>query len=131
MNAVRDILEKRKAEALKQAEPLEATAGDLRAKLAATDNKLRALLKEVADIDKALQVIGKRETLDATVTIKDAILKVLELSPGGLTSSELLDALNKQFFDGGLVRTSMSPQLARLKNTHHKIKTKGDRYFLA
>jgi hypothetical protein len=112
-------------------QPLEATASDLRSKLAATDAKLRALTSEAADIDKALHALGKRETAKASVTIKQAILQLLGEAPNGLSSQELLTAMNDRFFDGALVRTSMSPQLARLKNDDHKIRQRGDKYFLA
>jgi hypothetical protein len=48
-----------------------------------------------------------------------------------MTSPELLEELNHRFFDGKLERTSMSPQLSRLKLFDVKIRQRGDRYFLA
>ena len=75
--------------------------------------------------------MGRNVAAETTITIKDAILDVLAVAPQGLTSNELLTALNDRFFEGTLVRTSMSPQIARLKNKDHKIRQRGDRYFLA
>ncbi|MFZ3351695.1 MAG: hypothetical protein WA268_12580 [Xanthobacteraceae bacterium] len=111
-------------------QPLEAAAAELRTKLAKADDKLKVLSKEIAEIDKALQAVSK-ERLDSKTSIKDAILQVLGNAPNGLTSPELLAALNEQYFNGGLERTSMSPQLTRLKNDDHKIKYRGDKWFLA
>jgi septal ring factor EnvC (AmiA/AmiB activator) len=130
MGGIRQLLETRRAELLHEMEPLEAQAVDLRTNLAKTDNKLKAMTKEIAEIDKALQAISK-ERLETKVSIKEAILQLLADSPSGLDSPQLLAALNDRFFDGKLARTSMSPQLTRLKNDDHKIKYRGDKWFLA
>lgn len=124
------MLETRRAELLHKMEPVEAQAVELRTNLAKTDSKLKAMTKEIAEIEKALQAISK-ERLQTKVSIKEAILEVLADAPGGLASPQLLTALNDRFFDGKLVRTSMSPQLSRLKNDDHKIKYRGDKWFLA
>jgi uncharacterized coiled-coil DUF342 family protein len=131
MNGIREFLERRRDEARKEMAPLEANAADLRAKLGAVDTKLRVFTKELADIEKALQALGKKEKSETTVTIKEAILQVLGDAPNGLTSPEILEAINDRFFEGTLPRTSMSPQLTRLKNDNHKIKARGDKYYLA
>jgi septal ring factor EnvC (AmiA/AmiB activator) len=130
MGGIRQLLETRRAELLHEMEPLEAQAVDLRTNLAKTDNKLKAMTKEIAEIDKALQAISK-ERLETKVSIKEAILQALADAPSGLDSPQLLASLNDRFFDGKLARTSMSPQLTRLKNDDHKIKYRGDKWFLA
>lgn len=113
-------------------QPLEAETAQLRTQLGAQDSKLRAMAKELSDVEKALQALGKKEQPSETyVSIKDAILQVLEKEPNGMTSAEILAAINDQFFNGTLMRTSMSPQLARLKNDDRKIRQRGERYFLA
>jgi uncharacterized coiled-coil DUF342 family protein len=61
MSGIREYLERRRDDTRKEMEPLEATAADLRAKLAATDAKLRSFSKEINDIEKALQALGKKE----------------------------------------------------------------------
>jgi uncharacterized protein involved in exopolysaccharide biosynthesis len=130
MNGLRQMLETRRSELRKKAEPLEAATADLRTKLTKADAELKGLWKEMADVEKALQAISK-ERLEAKISIKEAILKVLEVAPNGATSVEILAAINDNFFDGKLLRTSMSPQLSRLKKDDHKIRQRGDKYFLA
>jgi septal ring factor EnvC (AmiA/AmiB activator) len=131
MTAIREYLETRRTKLKSEMQPIEATAAELRAQLSAHDAKLRIMSKELADVEKALQALGKREPSESTVTIKDAILQALAGAPNGMTSAEILAAINDRFFEGTIVRTSMSPQLARLKNDDHKIRQRGDRYFLA
>jgi hypothetical protein len=130
MTGLRDYIERRRDEIRRQLVPLEATAAELRSKLSAADAKLHALTTEAVEIEKALQAIGARENRKTTITIKEAILAVLADAPHGLTSSELLEAMNDKFFEGTLVRTSMSPQLSRLK-TDGKIKQRGEKYLSA
>ena len=132
MTGLRDFLEKRREEIRKKMEPLEAANESLRTQLGANESKLQALATELNDVEKALRAIGKKTTSETSVvTIKDAILQILGGAPGGLTSREILMALNERFFDGTILRTSMSPQLTRLKNNDRKIRQRGDRYFLA
>lgn len=133
MNGLREIIENRRNELRQQREPLEATAAEQRKALNATEAKLKALAREEAEIDKALHAIGQeRVRRESAITIKEAIVEVLREAEGGMTSTEILVAINQRFFtEEGVVRTSMSPQLSRLKNEDHKIKRKGDRYFLA
>ena len=118
-------------EARKERLPLEDAAAHARKDLAATDARIKQLLKTEGDLERAIQALGKRERRKTEITIKDAILKALAGAPHGLTSGELVVVLNDQFFDGRLERTSMSPQLTRLKNVDRKIRSKGDRYVLA
>jgi septal ring factor EnvC (AmiA/AmiB activator) len=131
MDDVRDYLEKKLQQARKERAPLEDSAAKMRRDLAATDARIKELLKTENDLERAIQALGKRERKKTEITIKDAILKALAEAPQGLTSNELMLALNEKFFDGALERTSMSPQLTRLKNKDRKIRSKGDRYVLA
>jgi len=49
-------------------------------------------------------------------TIKEGVILLLEEShPKGLTALEILDRLNRRWWRGGLQRTSLSPQITRLK----------------
>jgi hypothetical protein len=131
MAELRDYLQRRRAEAVDELQPLQSAAADLRSKLAAKDARICILTEEISDIDKALAAIGKSEKTTASVTIKEAVLQVLSDAPNGMTSSELLEAINDRFFDGKLERTSMSPQLSRLRVWDKKIVHRGDKYFLA
>jgi F0F1-type ATP synthase membrane subunit b/b' len=131
MTGLREFIEKRRNEIRKKMEPLVATAANLRAQLNTTETELKVLAKEAAEIDAALQAIGRRERRETTPTIKEAILRVLADAPEGMTSSEILAAINDRFFEGTLRRTSMSPQLTRLDKDDKKTKRRGDRYFRA
>jgi hypothetical protein len=131
MSEIRDYLETKLQEARKERMPLEDAAAHARKDLAAKDARIKQLLKTEADLQRAIQALGKRERKKTEITIKDAILKALAGAPHGLTSGELVVVLNDQFFDGRLERTSMSPQLTRLKNNDRKIRSKGDKYVLA
>jgi hypothetical protein len=131
MAGLRDFLENRREAIRKEMEPLEAATESLRAELSANDTKLQALADELSDVEKALRAIGIKVASETPVTIKTAILRILGDAPGGLTAREVLIALNERYFDGTLLRTSMSPQLARLRHDDHKIRRRDGKYFLA
>jgi hypothetical protein len=49
-------------------------------------------------------------------TIKECVIQLLEEAcPHGLTALEILDRLNRRWWRGQLKRTSLSPQITRLK----------------
>jgi hypothetical protein len=58
-----------------------------------------------------------------------AVLAVLEHKPNGMTALEILDEINAKYFNGTIVRTSLSPQLSRLKNRYEKIELRGNRWY--
>lgn len=59
-------------------------------------------------------------------TIKKAIVQVLEeVYPMGLTALEILDRLNRRWWRGDLKRTSLSPQITRLKNDEKVVNERG------
>jgi hypothetical protein len=62
-------------------------------------------------------------------TIKQAVLQVLKHEPAGLTALEILAAINSQFFEHKILRTSLSPQLSRLKDNDRKVTLRGNRWF--
>lgn len=131
MTDIRAYLESKRTEVRKAMLPLETSTASLRSELSAQDAKLRSLAKELSDIERALHALGKKAKSETEITIKEAILLLLADAPNGLTSAEILQAINDRHFAGTVVRTSMSPQLARLKNEDHKIRQRGERYFLA
>lgn len=59
----------------------------------------------------------------------EAVLEVLKLNPEGMTALEILAEINRRYFDGKIVRTSLSPQLSRLKDRDHKIVLRGNRWY--
>jgi hypothetical protein len=96
-----------------------------RALLVDLDARIRALRKERDDIDEFL---SKREKQPPRITIKEAILATLDHKPDGLTALEILGELNEKYYGGELSRTSLSPQLSRLKDRDNKITLRGERW---
>ena len=95
-----------------------------RASLVDIETRIRTLRREREEIDEFL---SKREH-KARPTIMEAILATLDHKPDGLTALEILDELNAKYFNGELARTSLSPQLSRLKERDRKITLQGDRW---
>ncbi|KQU54880.1 hypothetical protein ASG72_04535 [Bosea sp. Leaf344] len=62
-------------------------------------------------------------------TIKEAVIEVLEVIGGGLTASDILAAINAKF-GTDYPRTSLSPQLSRLKS-EGKLTREGNLWSLA
>jgi hypothetical protein len=98
----------------------------LRAQREEADRKIGALEKELRDLRTAAKAVGipnglPQETLGVTRrtrperTIQDAVMEVLaDHHPQGLIALDLLAQLNTKF-GWRIVRTSLSPQLSRLK----------------
>jgi hypothetical protein len=55
---------------------------------------------------------------------------VLKDHPDGMTALEILHEINTRYFAGRIERTSLSPQLSRLKDRDGKIVLKGNRWLL-
>jgi hypothetical protein len=90
--------------------------------------KIQKLRMELAEIDQAAKAIGvSHQTAEVqltaerrktpTPTIKQAVLSILAEHPSGLTALDILALINRRF-DLAIVRTSLSPQLSRLKQDH-------------
>ena len=59
-------------------------------------------------------------------TIKEGILQLLgEVYPMGLTALEILDRLNRRWWQGDLQRTSLSPQISRLSQEKKVVSERG------
>jgi hypothetical protein len=82
--------------------------------------QMKALRKELADLKVAEDALGtqsssgKSEPPTAVMTIKGMIREVLKSSSKGLTSTEILEGIDKNF-GKKIERTSLSPQLSRMK----------------
>jgi hypothetical protein len=64
------------------------------------------------------------------LTIKELVLKALgEQFPSGATANQLLELFRGAWGRGEIARTSLSPQLSRLK-AEHKIDRNGSQWFL-
>jgi len=83
--------------------------------------KIEAELRQIRTVERT---IGKVNGLErephvqrrqvAKLTIKDAVLATLRDYPAGLTALQILAEINTRF-EMNVVRTSLSPQLSRLK----------------
>lgn len=83
-------------------------------------------LAELEKLIKAMQILEATPTSASQkppLTIKQGVLRVLESAPDGLTAIGILKRL-KLDFDLDYERTSLSPQLSRLKR-EKKIKLDG------
>jgi hypothetical protein len=135
MPRLRDFLETRMAELKTAGEPLLKRQHALRKELSQIEAELGSIQSEWQELQKANQAIGKSRKPEptraspSTLTIKDAILKVLEDHPTGLNATGILREINAKYFDGGIERTSFSPQMSRLKNHDRKVVQRGDLYF--
>jgi hypothetical protein len=118
MNSIHDYIVKRIGELEDSLLPLRHQSKEITA-------KIDAIEKELADLRAAAKAIGMVNRLpkvpfhvtrrtEPEVTIKEAVMNVLADYPEGLIALDILGKVNERF-DLGLVRTSLSPQLTRLK----------------
>ena len=91
---------------------------------------LETAKEDLRKIDGFLAVLDKAAAQEARPSIKQAVLEVMKHRPNGMTALEILAAINERYFEGRLVRTSLSPQLSRLKDDDKKITLRGNRWFL-
>ncbi len=98
-----------------------------------------ALRKELTDLESAERIYrqsgitGGNPTLPFQVdgqiarpTIKEGVIQLLEETyPMGLTTLEILDRLNRRWWRGELRRTSLSPQISRLKKDGEVVSEQG------
>jgi predicted nuclease with TOPRIM domain len=128
MSTAREILEARLA-------ALNAEMPQLKADLAkAYENALRlqkrvqAASDEINAIRTAVVSLVASEAKPQRISIMDAIMETLRDKPEGMTAREMLTELNLKYFDGGLARHSLSPQLSRLKDRDGKIEYRNERW---
>jgi hypothetical protein len=118
MNDLKEFLIRRRQELMQALAPLV----DQRAQI---DVQINRLKKELSDIEQAAKSIGLQppqpelqlvaeQRKRPAITIKKAVLDVLRDQPKGLIALDILARVNHRF-DLGIVRTSLSPQLSRLK----------------
>lgn len=93
---------------------------------------LRAEQKEIQVARAALDAEGGDDApygaLTGTPTIKEMAKDVLSGAQDGMTSSEILAAI-KEKFGRTVDRTSLSPQLTRLKDNEKVLVLSGERWF--
>jgi chromosome segregation ATPase len=129
MSKARDLLLNRRSEISGKVTPLVADIARLRETLAAKQSELSEWNAELEQIHSALRAIEETET-KSQLTIKQAVVEVLKDHREGMTALEILAEINTRYFGGRLLRTSLSPQLSRLKNDDGKIELRGNNWFL-
>lgn len=107
---------------------LEVEILELRSAMFEKQKSAAQINREIEKISLALTALTS--TADHTPTIMEAAVDALLDRPDGMTSNDLLEHLNAKFFNGTLVRTSLTPQLSRLKNRDKKIQRRGKKWFL-
>jgi predicted nuclease with TOPRIM domain len=128
MSTTREMLLSRKSEIAEQLPAMAEEWQALRKSLIAMQERLDALQKELETIDEALKKL-EPEVTQGHITIMQAVMEVLNHKPNGMTALEILDEINVAYFNGTIVRTSLSPQLSRLKNRDKKIEIRGNRWY--
>ncbi|MDF0521580.1 hypothetical protein P0R31_30500 [Bradyrhizobium yuanmingense] len=126
---IRNLLEARRSEIEASLSELVKTRNELWDEFLKLDGKIDQVRSQLEKIDVALSAIDDRAS-KKTPTIMQAVIEVLKSKPDGMTAQEILAEINKNYFDGTIVRTSLSPQLSRLKDRDKKIDLRGTRWFL-
>lgn len=115
---------------------LETQLSSLKSQKAEISHKIAVLEKEMQHLRNAAKAINMVNGLQISrrsppkVTIKQAVKSVLEDFPDGLSALEILAEVNERF-QLEVVRTSLSPQLTRLKRDgvikrdHHRWRLSG------
>jgi chromosome segregation ATPase len=120
------FMSQRKKELMDQLKPLAEQRKSLRAELESITEKLTRMVEEIEQIERAEQAIaGVEPPVKTELTIKQAVLKVLEDEKRALNAQQILALINERYFDGKVVRSSLSPQLSRLNHDDKKIKYDG------
>jgi predicted nuclease with TOPRIM domain len=128
MSTTRDMLLSRKSEIAAQLPAMAEEWQALRNSLIKMQDRLNALQNEMETINEALKKLEPEET-QGQITIMQAVMEVLNHKTNGMTAIEILDEINATYFNGTIVRTSLSPQLSRLKNRDKKIELRGNRWY--
>lgn len=129
MSKLRDFLLDRKSEIGAKVAPLVSEIARLKETLSTKQAELAAWNAELEQIYSALRAVEDAETR-SQLTIMQAVIEVLKDHPEGMTALEILAGINTRYFGGRIARTSLSPQLSRLKDRDGKIDLKGNKWFL-
>jgi len=128
MSKVRDMLLHQKSELSRRIMPLTMELDRMRKDMIEKLTLIEELKKELEQVHSALKAVEKSEA-GSQITIMQAVLNVLSDRPDGMTALEILSEINTRYFGGQMKRTSLSPQLSRLKDRDRKIELRGNRWF--
>lgn len=95
---------------------------DILADLTQKERGLKAQLREIRDLKKAIKAVGaddnaplsSRSNARTHLTLKDMILSVLGERKNGAEALEIIELIREKYLRD-VARTSLSPQLSRLK----------------
>jgi predicted nuclease with TOPRIM domain len=123
MAKLQDFIPERATELEKLLEPLRRQYQEIEEKIRAYEKELSELqsaAKAIGIVNRLQRPLGVTRKVSPPQTIKEAVLDVLRDYPEGLIALDILAKINERF-STNLVRTSLSPQLSRLKQYDHKI----------
>src|SRR5271163_1995052 len=129
MSTTREMLLARRAELIGRFPAMSEKFQEFRKSLIDMEAQFDTLRKELEAIDEALKKLDEPEATAGHITIMQAVLEVLNHKPNGMTALEILDEINATYFNGTILRTSLSPQLSRLKDRDKKIELRGNRWY--
>jgi hypothetical protein len=130
MNGISKFLWSQRDELSAKLPSLEARRDEYRSAWIKASNDIAAIQEDLRKIDLALKTIESEDAKSAHPTIMQAVIEVLKSKPEGMTALEILAEINERYFDGKILRTSLSPQLSRLKDRDRKITLRGNRWNL-
>lgn len=117
MSKLNDFIIKRTQELEELLEPLRRQQHDLQAQIKTYERELGDLqnaAKAIGIVNRIEKPLGVTRRNAPKVTIKEAILEVLQDYPEGLIALDLLPKINDRF-SWRIARETLSPQLSRLK----------------
>lgn len=129
MAKLRDLLLEQRSDISRRVMPLVSEITRLRETLANKQAELAVWRAELEQVNSALKAVDDAEARTGKPTIMEAVLEVLNDHDDGMTAMEILAEINARYFGGSIVRSSLSPQLSRLKDRHKKIELRGNRWF--
>jgi hypothetical protein len=130
MSGIREILLRQKEATDAKIKALAETMEVCRKAWMESVSALEAAQMEAKKIALVLKTLDEEAAKSAQPTIMQAVLEVLRHKPNGMTALEILDEINARYFGGGIARTSLSPQLSRLKDRDKKITLRDNRWYL-
>lgn len=131
MVGAKDMLLRAQAELSGQLDRAHVENAKRREALAESEKQVTDLQRQLRGIEVALKAMADEEAKPSgSVTIMQAVLEVMREKGEPMTARDILNAINRNHFAGSIRRSSLSPQLSRLKDRDRKIDLDGDKWFL-
>lgn len=131
MTKLRLFIDDQRSDLQARMQPLSEKCAELRTSLKQTEEALKSLQAEWAELERARNALDVAEAESAVesanpgITIKEAVMHVLSDYPTGLSAREILREINSRYYEGRLKRESLSPQLTRLQKDDKKLVLRG------